>query len=212
LLASQVNATNKHNPFASIGVDSNKNRSMLYQTLLFTGALGFLALVTLGTFHGTKGLGRHGRHGHHHGGLGKFGRAKMLLAVSPIDLFAFSLGMGATGLLLPHNLSSTTILVLAILVGLIFDLAFLKPAFNFALKFASTPSDGLEGTIAKFATSVSNFDSSGRGLVSIIIDAEEKQLLATLEESDRSTPVRKGEQLLVTAVDAKRNSCSVSRM
>lgn len=185
---------------------------MLYQTLLFTGALGFLALVTLGTFHGTKGLGRHGRHGHHHGGLGKFGRARMLLAVSPIDLFAFSLGMGATGLLLPHNLTSTTILVLAILVGLIFDLAFLKPAFNFALKFASTPSDGLEGTIAKFATSVSNFDSSGRGLVSIIIDAEEKQLLATLEESDRSTPVRKGEQLLVTAVDAKRNSCSVSRM
>ena len=185
---------------------------MLYQTLLFTGALGFLALVTLGTFHGSKGLGRHGRHGHHHGSLGKFGRAKMLLSVSPIDIFAVSLGTGATGLLLPHTLTTNMILILAIIVGVAFDIVFLKPAFNFALKFASTPSDGLEGQIAKFATSVSNFDSSGRGLVSIIIDAEEKQLLATLEESERSSPVRKGEQLIVTGVDAKRNSCSVSRM
>ena len=185
---------------------------MLYQTLLFTGALGFLALVSLGTFHGTKGHGRHGRHGHHHGNFGKFGRAKMLLAISPIDIFAVSLGTGATGLLLPHSLSSTMILILAIVVGLAFDLVLLKPAFNFALRFASTPSDGLEGTIAKFATSVSNFDSSGRGLVSIIIDAEEKHLLATLEESDRATPVRKGDQLIVTGVDAKRNSCSVARM
>ncbi len=187
---------------------------MLYQTLLFTGALGFLALVSLGTFHGTKGLGRHGRHSnhHHHGGLGKFGRAKMLLAISPLDIFAVSLGTGATGLLLPHSLSTTMIFVLAIIAGLAFDIVLLKPAFNFALKFASTPSDGLEGSIAKFATSVSNFDSSGRGLVSIIIDAEEKQLLATLEEIERGTPVRKGEQLIVTGVDAKRNSCSVSRM
>ena len=188
---------------------------MLYQTLFFTGVIGFFAMVLMGTFHGTRGIGRHGRHGHHarhSGSFGKLGRVRFLLALSPIDFFAICLGFGATGLLLPHSLSSTAILVIAILVGLVFDIALLKPVFNFALKFVSTPSDGLEGMVAKFATSVSNFDSSGRGLVSIVIDAEEKQLLATLDEGDRASGVRKGEQLIVTGVDARRNSCSVSRM
>ncbi len=189
---------------------------MLYQTLFFTGAIGFFALVFLGTFHGTRGLGKHGRHGHHghhhHGGLGKFGRIKFLLAISPIDIFAVCLGIGAAGLLLPHSLSTNLVLIIAVLIGLVFDIALLKPVFNFALRFVSTPSDGLEGMVAKFATSVSNFDSSGRGLVSMVIDAEEKQLLATLEESERGSSVRKGEQLIVTGVDPRRNTCSVSRM
>lgn len=185
---------------------------MLYETLFFTGAIGFFALVFLGTFHGTRGLGKHGRHGHHHGGLGKFGRFKFLLAISPIDIFAICLGVGAAGLLLPKTLSTTIILIIALLIGLVFDIALLKPVFNFALRFVSTPSDGLEGMVAKFATSVSNFDSSGRGLVSMVIDAEEKQLLATLEKGERGNAVKKGEQLIVTAVDPRRNTCSVSRL
>ena len=188
---------------------------MLYQTLFLTGAIGFFALVFLGTFHGTRGLGRHGRHGHHghhHGGLGKFGRFKFLLAISPIDIFAVCLGVGAAGILLPRTLAGTSVLIIAILIGLVFDILLLKPVFNFALRFVSTPSDGLEGMVAKFATSVSNFDSNGRGLVSVVIDAEEKQLLATLEESEKGNAVKKGEQLIVTGVDPRRNTCSVSRI
>ena len=136
----------------------------------------------------------------------------MLLAISPIDVFAIALGIGATGLLLPKDMSGTVILVIALIVGLVFDFLFLKPIFNFALRFVSNPSDGLEGMVAKTATSVSNFDSSGRGLVSIVIDAEEKQLLATLEASERGDPVRKGEQLIVTGVDARKNSCTVTKL
>lgn len=185
---------------------------MLYQTLLFTGTLGFLALVLLGTFHGTKGLSRHGKHAHHGAHLGKLGKAKMFMAISPIDIFAICLGSGATGLLLPHSLTSTTIFILAILVGLAFDLALLKPVFNFALRFASTPSDGLEGMIAKVATAASKFDPNGRGLVLIVIDGEEKQLLATLDADDTATGVHKGEQLLVTGIDSTRNTCRVSRI
>ena len=191
---------------------------MLYQTLFFTGAIGFFAMVLLGSFHGGRGLGRHGQHGHrgphgrHGSNLGKMGRIKFLLAISPIDIFAVCLGIGAAGLLLPKSLSTTLVLVVDLLVGLVFDLAFLKPILNFAMRFVSTPSDGLEGMVAKFATSVSNFDSRGRGLVSLVIDAEVKQLLATLEENERGTAVKKGEQLIVTGVDARRNTCSVSRM
>lgn len=188
---------------------------MLYETLFLTGAIGFFALVFLGTFHGTRGLGKHGRHGHHghqQGSLGKFGRMKFLLAISPIDIFAVCLGVGAAGLLLPRTLSTTVVLIFALLIGLVFDIAMLKPVFNFALRFVSTPSDGLEGMVAKFATSVSNFDSNGRGLVSLVIDAEEKQLLATLEKGERGNAVKKGEQLIVTAVDPRRNTCSVSRL
>ena len=185
---------------------------MIYQTLFLTGAIGFFAMVLLGTFHGGKGLGRHGKHGHHGSHLGKLGKAKLLLAVSPIDIFAIALGVGATGLLLPKGMSGTIILLIAIAVGIVFDFLFLKPIFNFALRFVSNPSDGLEGMVAKTATSVSNFDSSGRGLVSVVIDAEEKQLLATLEQSDLGTPVKKGEQLMVTGVDARKNSCTVTKL
>ena len=188
---------------------------MLYQTLFFTGAIGFFAMVLLGTFHGSRGIGKHGRHGHHarhSGNLGKMGKLRFFLAISPIDIFAICLGVGASGLLLPNSLSATIILIVALLIGIAFDIAFLKPIFNFALRFVSTPSDGLEGMVAKFATSVSNFDSSGRGLVLMVIDAEEKQLLATLEENERGKSVKKGEQLIVTGVDPRRNTCSVSRM
>lgn len=185
---------------------------MLYQTLLFTGTLGFLALVLLGTFHGTKGLSRHGKHAHHGASIGRLGKAKMFMAISPIDIFAVSLGVGATGLLLPKSLSPTIVLILAIVVGLLFDIALLKPVFNFALRFASTPSDGLEGMIAKVATATSKFDPNGRGLVLIVIDGEEKQLLATLDSQDIGASVQKGEQLLVTGIDSMRNTCRVSRI
>lgn len=202
---------------------------MLYETLFFTGTLGFLALVLLGTFHGSKGLGRHGSHGGHHGGhhsghhnshghrgfgssFGKFAKMKLLLSISPIDIFAFSLGTGATGLLLPHSLSTNVILMLAIVVGLIFDLAFLKPIFNFALQFVSKPSDGLEGTVAKTATAISKFDASGQGLVMVVIDGEEKQVLARLENDEVGSHVAKGDQLLVTNIDPRKNICQVSKV
>ncbi len=204
---------------------------MLYQTLFFTGALGFLALVLMGSFHGARGghhaHGGHSGHGHGHSGhgghvhkghhsmgssLGKFAKMKLLLSISPLDIFAFCLGCGAAGLLIPKTLATTVVLMIAIVIGVAFDIAFLKPIFNFALTFVSTPSDGLEGMIAKTAVAVSKFDSKGQGLVRVVIDGEEKQVLAKLESDETGTPVASGDELLVTAIDSKKNVCQVSRV
>ena len=192
---------------------------MLYETLFFTGALGFLALVLLGTFHGTRGVSRQGgrgggHHGHHGFGasLGKLAKVKLLLSISPIDIFGFCLGGGATGLLLPKPLSANLVLPIAVAVGLVFDLAFLKPIFNFALQFVSKPSDGLEGMVAKTAVAVSRFDASGQGLVLVVIDGEEKQVLAKLEADEIGSHVAKGDHLLVTDIDSKKNVCQVTKV
>ena len=164
---------------------------MLYQILFFTGAIGFLAMALMGSFHGARGGGHHtaighqgGGHtggGHHgHGGpqihkcpignFAKFSSMKIFLSVSPMDIFAVCLGVGATGLLLPKTLAVNIVLLVA------------------------------------------KFDNEGRGLVRIILDAEEKQLLAILDENTAGEPVLKGEELRITAIDSTKTTCHVSRI
>jgi hypothetical protein len=179
---------------------------VLYQTLLLAGAIGFFAMVTLGTFHG-------GRGGHSRINLGKYGKMKGLFFFSALDIFAIFLGMGAAGLLLKSYLNPSLLLAVAISVGVAFDFFFLKPLFNFALKFVSTPSDGLEGMIAQQAVADSNFDSTGKGLVLLIIDGEEIRLLARLDEADRVVKVKimKGDRVMVTDINSTKNECTVSK-
>ena len=227
-----MKSVNHPNRILEFAVDSSK-RLMLYQILFFTGAIGFLAMALMGSFHGARGGGHHtaighqggghtggGHHGHggpqiHKGPIGnfaKFSSMKIFLSVSQMDIFAVCLGVGATGLLLPKTLAVNIVLLVAILIGLAFDIIFLKPIFNFALRFVSIPSEGLEGTVTKTATAVTKFDNEGRGLVRIILDAEEKQRLAILDENTAGEPVLKGEELRITAIDSTKNTCHVSRI
>ena len=62
------------------------------------------------------------------------------------------------------------------------------------------------------ARAVTDFDSSGHGLIAIDLDGQVVQVLGRLVTADRSAGVRvrTGDVLFVEAVDTRRNSCTVS--
>ena len=142
-----------------------------------------------------------------------FDYIKIWLPTSPVDLFVYCLGAGATGLitrsLVPHGFLIFWVIIGALVVkGLIF-----KPLSDFILKFESEPSEGLEGTVAHEADVISSFDYEGRGLIRLTLDGQIVNLLASLDktELDQGIKVVKGEKVVVIEVDPKRNICVVSR-
>ena len=135
------------------------------------------------------------------------------LMISPLDIFSFSLGAGATGQIF-HNLLNAALLPWIALIGAIaFNLGLVKPTMAFMMRFVSKPSEGLEGAIAKTAEAVTRFDENGRGLVKINLDDQVVQVLATLEDADihHGVQVNKGDEVVVVEVDAARNTCRVSK-
>ncbi len=135
------------------------------------------------------------------------------LMISPMDLFSFSLGAGATGTLL-HTVVSAALLPWAAVIGaLAFNLGVAKPMMGFMMKFVSKPSEGLEGMVAKTATAVTRFDKDGRGLIMITLDDQNVQLLATLEDADihHGVQVNKGDEVVVVEIDSTKNTCRVSK-
>ncbi len=123
------------------------------------------------------------------------------------------LGAGAAGLLLKTVVSPGLLPAAAVVGALAFWLLVTKPITAFASRFVSTESEGLEGMIAKTARAVTGFDAQGRGLVTLTLDGQNVQLLATLDAGDREngTSVRKGDELVVVDVDARCNTCRVTR-
>ncbi len=102
---------------------------------------------------------------------------------------------------------------IALLGGLLFDRLLVTPLWNLAMRFASAPATTLESAIADDATAVTAFDANGQGIVSIDIDGQVVQLLATLRKDDRvlgGARVRAGQRLRVEEVDAGKNRCTVS--
>ena len=205
------------------------------------GGIGILATFLLGFVHvgghshaghgghaghaghaGAHHLGPHG-HGHfdgaHNAGKIHFSAqsfksvAKGWLTLSPLDLFGLCLGAGAAGLLFQPAVRSSFLPWVAVAGAIIFCFLILKPLGNLMEKFVSTPSDGLEGAVAKPAEAVINFDVHGRGLVRIKLDGAETQILGILDphEVEAGVTVKKGDNLLVIEVDPKRNTCRVSR-
>jgi hypothetical protein len=89
----------------------------------------------------------------------------------------------------------------------------IRPLMSIMLRFASQPSEGLEGEVASLAEVVTNFDSQGRGMVKLCLDQQNVQLLAYLEPDELSAgvKVRRGEPVVIVSVDPKRNTCRVSR-
>jgi hypothetical protein len=133
--------------------------------------------------------------------------------VSPLDLFSLALGGGATGLLLQSVLAATALPFASVLGAIVFCVGIVRPLISTLSNFASRPSQGLEGMVAKGAVAATKFDRKGRGLVTLTLDGQNIQVLALLEpdEVDRGVLVAKGDPVTIIQVDSTRNTCRVTR-
>lgn len=142
------------------------------------------------------------------------GASRAFFAItSPRFLFSVILGFGTAGLLLRPFLGGPLLFVAAVAGGVLFERAFVSPLWNFAMRFASKPALTLESAIADEATAVTSFDDNGQGIVSIELDGQIIQILATLRPDDRllgGARVRAGQLVRIEAVNAEQNRCTVS--
>lgn len=215
----------------------------MYLLPFWIGLFGFLALFGLSFGHLGGGHGDAGGHGHAGGHAGHthgpaptghahsaahvsthsgHGLARVVKAakgsskwmlLSPLSIFTICLGFGATGILLEPRLAAAFVLPGAIAGGLAFNYLLNSVITNLLMKYASNPSAGLEGMVAKMGRATSNFDAAGFGVIELVMDQQTVQVLARLdpEEVSDGVRVRKGDDLLVTEVDAVRNQCRVTR-
>ena len=198
----------------------------VYELLALIGFIGLAAVAGLGFLH--HGAGDHGSTAHSVGGdhagghhvlvgakslkLVPTSKALSFLPTSPIDFFALCLGGGAAGLAAAGTAEPLrAVVALAGAIG--FEFLVCKPLLKFFLSFASPPSEGLGGTVAKVGRAETRFDEDGRGLVALELDGETVQVLAHLEPSERARGVLvgRGQTIVVTAVDERRNSVTVTR-
>jgi len=204
----------------------------LYTWTLLLGAAGLGAMAV-------SGLGHHGHSGHHHaggrghaqhhagGGKGAHAptqsaiahsasaaAARTLLAVtSPRLIFSVLLGFGAAGVLLRPLLGGPVLFAAAVAGGLLFERVLVTPLWNLSMRFASEPAQTLESAITDEATAVTSFDANGQGIVSLEVDGQVVQILATLNTSDRQLAgprIRAGQRVRIEDVNAEKNCCTVS--
>jgi hypothetical protein len=166
--------------------------------------------------HAHSATGAHGSAHASHGGpnLLQAVSSKMFWTImSPRFLFSFALGFGAAGQVFRSVLGGPALLAAAIGGAVVFERLLVSPLWNFAMRFASQPAVTLESAITDEATAVTSFDANGQGIVSLEVDGQVQQILATLKASDRLLPgtrVRAGQRLRVDEVDAERNRCTVT--
>jgi hypothetical protein len=166
--------------------------------------------------HGHAGHGAHGAHAHGsqshgmHASPGMTGR--LLTLMSPRLLFSLALGFGASGLLLRPMTGEPLLAAGAVLGALLFDRVLVSPLWNFAMRFASKPAATLESAVSDEATAVTSFDTNGEGIVSLEVDGQIVQILATLQPNDRllGTRVRAGQKVRIEEVNTEKNCCTVS--
>jgi hypothetical protein len=203
----------------------------LYITSLALGAagLGFMALSGLGA-RGHAGAAHagahraHVSHGHHaHGSaqrgtqhvhtepLNPFART-LWAATSPRFLFSFLLGLGLSGELLRDTLANSALLGASVIGAIVFERAVVTPLWNLAMRFASNPAETLDAALTDEAVAVTAFDANGQGIVSVEVDGQIVQILATLQPSDRQlgVRVRAGQRVRIEDVNAAANQCTVS--
>jgi hypothetical protein len=201
----------------------------LYVWSLLLGAVGLGAMAFVGVGGGHAG----GAHGHvpGHGGDSHAGHgqseahthgadspahgpvARSLLSItSPRYLFSLALGFGTSGELLRPVLGGPLLVVAAIAGAVVFERAIVSPLWNFVMRFASKPATTLESAITDEATAVTSFDQNGQGIVSLEVDGQVVQILATLRADDRVLPtrVRVGQRVRIEDVNVETNSCTVS--
>jgi len=195
------------------------------------GAMAFTGLGARGAGHGHAGQAGHGDGGHFHFGSGSHGHAghvhaahghtshvghggtgRLLAIMSPRLLFSLALGFGASGLLLRPAVGEPLLIAGAALGAVLFDRVLVNPLWNFAMRFASKPAETLESALLDEATAVTSFDHNGEGIVSLEVDGQVVQILATLQPNDRllGTKVRVGQKVRIEEVNAEKNCCTVS--
>ncbi|MGC4045676.1 MAG: hypothetical protein QM758_17940 [Armatimonas sp.] len=198
---------------------------MIYEFLLGVGLIGTITQA----FMGAAG-GRHGARGQRgvraqrgakgtRGARGTRGAQRasgsaaleaVLGVLSPLRLFAISLGAGATGMLCrPFVLSPLWLAGLALLGGVLFYALIVGPLLSVALRFASEPAQTLNDSVAKECEAKSRFDARGQGIVTLTIDGRLTRLLAHLDAPAEVCP---GDKLVVLSVDAQHNTCRVTRL
>lgn len=185
---------------------------MIYQTLLATGALGVLAMGLTGLRGGRGGRARGRGRGKGRSGSGRTRAEELMGLLSPMTLFALSLGAGAAGVALEKVVREPwKLALLAIVIGFLFWKLAVEPLQELVFRFASEPSKNLEGATATEARVESRFDEKGQGMVSITVDGQIRRVLAHFIDHDpRSVAI--GEKVIVVDVDTKRNTCRVARL
>lgn len=176
------------------------------------------ASLHAGHGHGHAGHAHDAGHAHHHGdghhaserggGAGSW----FLQLLSPRVLFSVLVGLGATGMLARPYLGGILLFLAALAGGVAFERVLVAPLWGFLFRFASAPALTMESSLLDTATAVTGFDERGDGVVSLEVDGQVLQILATLRPEDRATGVRvrAGDRLLVESVDGARNRCVVS--
>jgi hypothetical protein len=195
----------------------------LYISSLLLGVLGLGAMALSGLGHQGHGAPGHGGHGHASHGTGAHsahghshapgGRDSFLWSLmSPRILFSLALGFGAVGELVGPFTSGVLRMAAAVLGALLFERFLVRPLWNFTMRFASQPALTLESAVADEATAVTAFDANGQGIVSIEVDGQIVQVLATLQPGDRSlgVRVRAGQRVRIEDVNSAASRCTVS--
>ncbi len=200
----------------------------LYALCLAVGAVGLLAMALTGL----------GRHGHAHGGAKLGGRVRaghapsasrvthahhagsarataiswLWTLTSPRVFFSVLIGFGTTGVVLRGVLVGSLTFGAALAGGVLFEGAIVGPAWNFLMRFASSPALTLESCLQDEVRAATGFDSHGDGLVTAEVDGQVVHVLATLRPEDRlaGVRIRAGDRLRVEDVDGRRNRCTVS--
>jgi translation initiation factor IF-1 len=189
---------------------------------LATGAVG-LGIMGIGGFsHGAHGGITHGaRAGHAHVGHGPGARGartpgsatgwRWTSLLSPRLFFALLVGFGAGGIA-ATPLGEPWRLGVALVAATVFETLLVGPLWRFLFRFESQPATTLESAIEDEARAVTGFDANGNGLVSLEVDGQVVQLLATLASSERARGIRihSGDLVRVAEVDADRGRCTVT--
>jgi len=131
---------------------------------------------------------------------------------SPRFLFSALLGFGTSGELLHSVLGGPLLFVAALAGAVLFERIIVAPLWNFSMRFASAPATTLESAVTDEATAVTAFDVNGQGIVSLEVDGQVVQVLATLQAADRDlgVRVRAGQRVRIEDVNAANNRCTVS--
>jgi hypothetical protein len=134
------------------------------------------------------------------------------MLLSPRFLFSFALGAGASGELARPWFGGLVQLALAVAGGILFERLVVGPIWNGIMRFASAPALTLESAVTDAATAVTSFDANGQGIVSLELDGQVVQVLATLTPGARAmgTRVRAGQRVRIEDVNPAKNCCTVS--
>lgn len=150
------------------------------------------------------------------GRVARGGRAgsRLLTLLEPRVAFTVLMAAGAVGIGVAPWLGGAVQALVSLLGGALFEALLAGPFFRFLLGFASAPALTLESALDDLGRAACGFDASGSGLVAVELDGQVVQVLGVLVPEERQAGVRvhAGDEVRISAVDAERGRCLVSRL